>query len=148
MNPTHRFTFHKKHRLSGAREFQRVFQGNGRKNAGPIVVFGLPNNLNHMRLGLSVNRRIGNAVKRNRIKRLLREAFRLQRHDWPRGYDLVIVVKPHEVLILSEYQKLLFRAVRGIHTEWQKRAQTSAPNESKREVKPSAKQDCAPKKNN
>ena len=129
MNDSHRLTFRKRHRLSGTTAFQRVFLAKCRKNAGPLVVYGRPNEINHMRLGLSVNRRVGTAVKRNKIKRLLREVFRLQRHDWPRGYDLVVVVRPHETLSLSEYQKLLFRAVRGIHLEWEKRARTSAQKE-------------------
>jgi len=129
-----KFTFRKRHRLSGSRRFRCVFEGGCRKNAGPISVFGVPNDLGYMRLGLSVNRRVGNAVKRNRIKRLIREAFRLQQHDWPRGYDLVVVVRVHDVLTLAEYQKLLFRAVRGIHNEWVKRATKSAPGESKQKA--------------
>lgn len=133
-NESRKYTFRKRHRLSGRRRYQCVFVGGCRKNAGPISVFGAPNDLGYMRLGLSVNRRVGNAVKRNRMKRLIREAFRLQQHDWPRGYDLVVVVKVHDALTLAEYQKLLFRAVRGIHNEWVKRAMKSAPSESQREA--------------
>ncbi len=146
MKDTHRFTFRKQHRLSGGAAFQCVFDGKCCKNAGPIVVYGVPNDLGYMRLGLSVSRRAGNAVKRNRVKRLLREAFRLQRHDWPSGYDLVVVVRPHDLLSLAEYQKLLFRAVRGIHLEWEKRARTSAGSESKREVKRNGKRESAPRR--
>lgn len=43
-----------------------------------------------MRLGLVVSRRFGPAVRRNRFKRLVREAFRLHQADWPAGFDLVI----------------------------------------------------------
>ena len=133
-NEARKFTFRKRHRLSGSRRYQYVFEGGCRKNAGPISVFGVRNDLGFMRLGLSVSRRVGNAVKRNRIKRLIREAFRLQQHDWPGGYDLVVVVRPHGLLTLAEYQKLLFRAGRGIHNEWVKRAMKSASSESKREA--------------
>ena len=47
------------------------------------------NGLPHPRLGLIVGRRHGGAVQRNRLKRVLREAFRLSQHDLPAGYDLV-----------------------------------------------------------
>lgn len=56
-----------------------------------IVVHGCENGLAHPRLGLSVSRKVGGAVVRNRWKRLLREAFRLSRRDLPPGVDLVIV---------------------------------------------------------
>ena len=46
------------------------------------------------RLGLSVSRKLGGAVDRNRIKRLLREAFAAEEPSLPRGYDLVIVARP------------------------------------------------------
>ena len=43
------------------------------------------------RLGLAVSRRAGNAVVRNRIKRVLREAFRLDREDLPPGLDVIVI---------------------------------------------------------
>ncbi len=45
------------------------------------------------RLGVTVSRKVGSAVIRNRIKRLIREAFRLQRHRLPQTLDLVVVAK-------------------------------------------------------
>jgi ribonuclease P protein component len=50
----------------------------------------MPNALAHSRLGLTVTRKSGNAVMRNRIKRALREAFRRNRHKLERPMDLVI----------------------------------------------------------
>lgn len=46
------------------------------------------------RLGITVSRRVGKAVQRNRVKRLLREAFRLQKQRFPRGLDLVLIARP------------------------------------------------------
>ena len=67
------------------------------------------------RFGLSVPRRVGAAPRRNRIKRLLRESFRLMQHDFPRPYDLVIVVRPHEPMILAEYQRALSQLMLKLH---------------------------------
>ncbi len=111
------------HRLTGRRAFAAVFEARVRTYIGSIGVFAAPNDLDHLRLGLSVSRRVGNAVKRNRIKRLLREAFRLHRSDWPAGYDLVIVVKPHETVSLDEYAQWLEQAVRAVDREWRKKAE-------------------------
>lgn len=118
----HRHTFPRRVRLRGRNAFSAVFAAKARKNAGPLSVVGKPNGLDHCRFGISIGRRVGNAPRRNRIKRLLREAFRLMQHDWPAGYDLVCIVRPHEPLTLAEYQRLLFSAVRGIHQTWRRRA--------------------------
>jgi len=123
---TRRYTFGRRLRLAHAREFAAVYNARCRKALGPLVVHGRPNALDHPRLGLSVSRKVGTAVARNRIKRLLREAFRQLQHDFPRGYDLVIVVRPHEALNLAAYQNLLHKAVRQIHQEWDQRDTSTA----------------------
>ena len=58
------------------------------------------------------------AVRRNRIKRLLRESFRYLQHDLPTGYDLVIAVRRHDPLGLADYQRALAKAARTIHSRW------------------------------
>jgi len=120
--PVERYRYSKAHRLSGDQQFQAVFANKLRKNAGPLSVLALPNELDHHRLGMTVPRRVGNAVKRHRIKRLLREAFRLNQSRWPGRYDLVVVVYPHEVLKLDTYAQLLGQAVDQLHTVAHKRA--------------------------
>jgi ribonuclease P protein component len=70
---------------------------------------------------LSVPKRVGSAPVRNRVKRMLREAFRLMQHDVPAGYDLMVVVRPHEPMILAEYQKLLMALVLRLHRAWESR---------------------------
>jgi len=116
-----RLTFRKRHRLSRARDYQAVYREGVRKGRGPFVLFVRPNGLDHSRLGLSIPRRVGNAVQRNRIKRRLREVFRLRRHEAPGGYDLVIAVRPHEALALAEYDRLLLEAWRAADRVWLKR---------------------------
>ena len=61
---------------------------------GPIAVFAAPSELKHCRFGLSISRKVGNAVRRNRLRRQLREAFRQLQHDFPGAYDLVVTGAP------------------------------------------------------
>lgn len=117
-----RFKYTRAHRLSGDNQFQAVFANKLRKNAGPLAVLARPNGLDHHRFGMTVSRRVGNAVKRHRIKRFLREAFRLHQADWPGRYDLVVIVYPHEVLKLHDYVDLLKNAVDQLHAVAEKRA--------------------------
>ena len=109
------YSFPKTHRLHGPAEFTAVYDGRIRESRGPLTIFARRNEQPHCRLGLSVSRKVGIAVRRNRIKRQLREAFRLMQHDVPEGYDLVIVVRAHPPLILAEYQKLLSAIVLKLH---------------------------------
>lgn len=115
------FSFRRRHRLRLAREFRAVYEARCRKAQGPLVLFARPNDMEHPRLGLSVRRTVGTAVRRNRIKRLIREAFRFMQHDWPRGYDLIVVVRPHDPLTLAEYQRCIHKAMRQLHREWDRR---------------------------
>jgi ribonuclease P protein component len=121
--PTRRFLLRHRQRLHGDRAFADVFNAKLRKPVGPIVVCGRPNGLAYNRLGLSVPRRVGTAVVRAGIKRRLREAFRLGQHDGPAGYDLVVVVRPHERLTVAEYRRLIYDALGQIAATVAKRAQ-------------------------
>ena len=116
------YTFPRSHRLSGKERFARVFAAGVKHSRGPLVAFAIPNDLGHPRLGLSVPRRVGTAARRVRIKRLIREAFRLHQYDLPAGYDFVVVVRPHEPFILAEYLKLLTAMMVQLHGVWQKRS--------------------------
>src|SRR5438105_8467 len=94
-------------RLSGRNAFARVF--GARRSAADrfLVVYAVANELPFSRLGLSVGRKHGGAVERNRIKRLLREAFRLEQHALPMGYDFVCVPRPDMKATLDEYRTAL-----------------------------------------
>jgi len=72
-------------------DFERVYAERRSASDGRITVCCRINGLAYSRLGLSVSSRVGNAVVRNRWKRLLREAFRLRQGDLPLGVDLVAI---------------------------------------------------------
>jgi ribonuclease P protein component len=82
------------YRIRRSSDFRRAYQRRCSSADQRIVVFGHPNGLTYPRLGLSVSRRIGGAVVRNRWKRLLREAFRLCRRQLPDGIDLIVLPRP------------------------------------------------------
>jgi ribonuclease P protein component len=83
-------------------EFDRVFK-RGKSVAMPLfVVYAATNSLGENRLGMSVSKKVGNAVVRNRVRRLIRENFRLffwnanarEKTNAPQGYDFIVIARP------------------------------------------------------
>jgi ribonuclease P protein component len=82
-------------RLSRSAEFERVFR-QGRSHAGRdlvLYVFPRGEDEGEPRLGMTVSRKVGSAVERNRIKRVLREAFALESERLPAGSDAVVIAR-------------------------------------------------------
>ena len=94
----------RRQRLSRSAEFDRVFR-EGRSHASrQLVVYAFPNAEagTEPRLGVSVGRKVGGAVQRNRVKRLLREAFWGIAPELPGGHDFVVVARPDAASFASE----------------------------------------------
>lgn len=102
-----RHLFPKSHHLRASADFDRVFAARKSRSDQRLVVYVLPNDLGHPRLGLVVSRKVGGAVVRNRWKRLLREAFRLHQHELP-AMDIVCLPRPaHTPTLESLTESLL-----------------------------------------
>jgi ribonuclease P protein component len=85
-------------RIKDPRDFRRAFDQKRSASDAALVVYGAPNGLAYPRLGISIGRKkVRRAVARNRIKRLVREAFRLSKGELPAGVDLVVVPRTAEL---------------------------------------------------
>jgi ribonuclease P protein component len=107
-----RRTFRPHEHLRRPADFKRAYDRRRSAADGRLIVYVCENNLPYLRLGLSVSRKNGNAVHRNRLRRLYREAFRLTRHEMPTGLDLVLVPRRPEEPTLEELTRALPRLVR------------------------------------
>jgi len=76
------------------KEYEAVYKKGNRVRGDGFTLIFLKNNLGYNRLGISIHRQIRGAVKRNRIKRIIRESFRLSRQLYPQNSDIVFTVRP------------------------------------------------------
>lgn len=106
-------------------DFERVYQARVTAADHVLLVFGLPNAGPDTRLGLSVSRKVGNAVHRNRWKRLLREAFRLNYAALPPQCDLVIIPRRNEPPTLAEASASLVRLAGDVRRRLERRRSAS-----------------------
>ncbi len=108
-----RLTFRKEERIRKRADFQRIFREGDKVQTPHFRVSICPNGLSHSRLGVTVGRKIGSAVQRNRIKRRIREFFRLNKDSLPGSSDLVVTAREGAVSLnfwqVSEELKGLFR---------------------------------------
>jgi ribonuclease P protein component len=107
--------------LRGRNDFQKVYQQGKRFEGVMMTAFILPNHLSHDRFGVTASRKaLGNAVQRNRAKRLLRETFRLKRSSLTgllQKYDWVINAKRRlpsfkVSAAMEEFESLVLRVAR------------------------------------
>jgi ribonuclease P protein component len=88
------FFFSKKKRLVSNKQFEAVLARKVRVANGLLVLYAAENDCGYPRLGISVGKSCGGAVERNRLKRLLREAFRQSQGRIPSGFDYLLMISP------------------------------------------------------
>ena len=88
-------SFPRRERIRRRSEYQRCYREGRRRHGESMILYGMANELEHPRLGITVSRKVGNSVVRHRVKRRLREIYRRWsgRAQLP-SLDLMIHVKP------------------------------------------------------
>ncbi|HOW70750.1 MAG TPA: ribonuclease P protein component [Phycisphaerae bacterium] len=115
-------------RIRSRRDFERVFDLKIRATDALITLYGAPSNCALARLGIAAGRRLGNAVVRNRTKRLIREAFRRVRHTLPSRTDWVVVPRTGAELAPPNLQVSIINLARRLaeRVEARRRAMEAA----------------------
>jgi ribonuclease P protein component len=111
--------FRKEQHLRQPLEFQRVYERRMRVSDSHLLIYAALRDSPDphapcSRIGLSVSRKNGPAVTRNRIKRLLREAFRQAQHELPSGLDLILIPRAGANSQLADYRDSLKRLTRRL----------------------------------
>lgn len=83
--------------------FRRLYRSNGQANSC-LVLYARKNRTNTNRVGITVSKKLGKAVVRNRVRRRIREAYRLNEERFLPGWDIVIVARSRAVEV--SFQKL------------------------------------------
>ena len=106
-----RETFTKNDRLLKRADFLRLSKSGKKVQNRQFIAYICKNECGRCRIGLTVTRKVGNAAKRNRIKRLAREYFRQNRHIFRDHWDISLIAKKESVDISN---KALFSALESI----------------------------------
>lgn len=102
-------------RLVRRGEYDAVYREGRRRSGREFTVFLCPNGLAHSRFGWSIRKTLGGAVRRNRIRRRLREIVRLHRQEIPPGWD--IVIHPRSSAATAEFSLLAGELLRLLPRE-------------------------------
>lgn len=79
--------------LKNSRDFKIVYDNGIHKTENYFVMYVLDNNSSYNRIGISVSKKVGNSVVRHRIKRLVKECYRIRERDFRTGIDIVIIAR-------------------------------------------------------
>lgn len=103
----------KKYRLRKNIEFKRVYNKGKNYWNRNLTLYVKKNGLEETRLGITITKKIGNAVVRNKIKRRVKEIYRLNKHRVKNGYDLIFIPKKNVVdLSYKELERSIIHILR------------------------------------
>lgn len=133
-----RLRFPKQSRLRKKNDFDRVYQDHAYARGPLFNVLVASNQLDRSRLGLSVSRQVGTAVRRNRWKRLLRESFRLMQAQLPAGLDIVVIPHPKSLppplaQLMHAFQAMVRKAHMHLKPKRQSSPQRTASDSSRKQ---------------
>ncbi len=107
-----RESFGKYERLLKRWQYKEVYDKGWRVNKEAFTIYGLRNGLSYTRIGISVPKRVGTAVKRNRVKRLVREVFRKNKYKFTEPHDIVAAAKKGaEELSYKDVEKIFLSLI-------------------------------------
>jgi len=92
--------------IKNNREFQNIYRRGKYAVSKALTVYMLPNNLQINRVGITASKNYGKSVKRNRIRRLIRESYRAIHENLKTGYDFVIVARKREENDKPDFHKI------------------------------------------
>jgi len=124
---TQRLTLGRSKRLRLRRDFERVFAARCSSADSFLIVYAAPNDVGRVRLGIQVGRRFGIAVRRNRVRRLIREAFRLEQRELPTGFDFVCIPRSGGAASLDRYRDSISRLADLCVRRWRRERSGSVP---------------------
>jgi ribonuclease P protein component len=104
-----KYPFSKSQRLRNRRDFQAARENGIKKQTPHFIIFLYPKNGGSSRLGLTVSRKVGGAVRRNRVKRLVREVFRLNYRLLGSSNDISVIAKrgASDIDFVTVYRELM-----------------------------------------
>jgi len=100
--------------LRRPQDFARLYTDGHRAGDEHLLIFAAANDLSVNRLGLSISRKHGSAVRRNRKRRRIRDAFRRLQHELPQSYDFVVVPRLRDDSTLQDFRNSLRKLIRKL----------------------------------
>ena len=105
-------------------EFRRAYNKGKSAASGSVVVYAFKKKRGGIRIGITTGKKIGNAVKRNRARRLIREAYRLMKAELSGNWDIVFVARTRTAeLKMQDVQKDMARLMKKLGVKAEEQAE-------------------------